>query len=217
VTAGQSAEAWARATRAAARKGLWRRLLAALGLSPAAARADALAARRERGAEGEKETARLLAPLASEGWYIRHDLSVPRRRFNLDHVLVTPCGTGMVVPDSKRWFRTWPTVVRGGRLHCGMEDRHKQVEDLVEHAEAVAAAVGVPAGRVMPLVVVHGSPVAGGMLRVRVAGRAEPVAVIGPELLVAALRQMGLRRDPRAARALAERVDAVLTPYVQKP
>lgn len=216
MSAGQSAEARARALRAGARRGLWRRVLAALGMSPSAARADALAARLEHGAKGEKATAKLLKPLASEGWYIRHDLAVPRAKFNLDHLLVSPCGTGLVVPDSKAWRRNWPTTVRGGRVFCGPQDRHDQVEKVAGYAGRVAAALGLPAASVVPVLVIHGSPVAGGVLRARVAGRSEPVPVLGSDLLVPALRALPHSLpNPYAAGALAAHVDRVLVPYVQ--
>jgi hypothetical protein len=61
--------------------------------------ADTLAWR--HGAEGERRTARLLAPLERHGYQVFHDLAVPRSPANVDHVVVGP--TGVYVIDSKRY------------------------------------------------------------------------------------------------------------------
>jgi hypothetical protein len=52
------------------------------------------------GAEGERRTARLLAPLERHGYQVFHDLAVPGSAANVDHVVVGP--TGVYVIDSKR-------------------------------------------------------------------------------------------------------------------
>ncbi|MER6860773.1 NERD domain-containing protein, partial [Streptomyces pilosus] len=73
-----------------ARRSWWQRLLALLGIRTAHARRTASAAARwAHGAEGEAHTARLLAPLQTAGWHLRHDLALPKSRANLDHVLVS--------------------------------------------------------------------------------------------------------------------------------
>jgi hypothetical protein len=53
------------------------------------------------GAEGERRTARLLAPLERRGYQVFHDLAVPGSAANVDHVVVGP--TGVYVIDSKRY------------------------------------------------------------------------------------------------------------------
>jgi hypothetical protein len=45
-----------------------------------------------RGAEGERRTARLLGPLARQGWVALHDLAIPSSRANLDHLVIGPGG-----------------------------------------------------------------------------------------------------------------------------
>jgi hypothetical protein len=55
----------------------------------------------QRGAAGERRTARLLAPLERDGWVILHDLAVPGSRANLDHLAIGPGGVFMI--DSKRY------------------------------------------------------------------------------------------------------------------
>lgn len=214
MSGGRSAEARARALRAGARKGLWRRLLAALGLNPAAARADARAAMWAHGAAGEEATARLLTPLTRRGWTVWHDMRLERRQFNLDHVLASPCGTALVVLDTKRWDRRRPTRVVRGRVCCGWEDRHQQVEKVAGYAGAVAAAVGLPEDRVWPMLVVHGSPVDGGALWAPVGGVHRRCLIVGPHALVPALRGAPRGRDARAAAVLVARANRVLRPYV---
>jgi hypothetical protein len=59
--------------------------------------ADTLAWR--HGAEGERRTARLLAPLERHGYQVFHDLAVPGSAANVDHLVVGP--TGVYVIDSK--------------------------------------------------------------------------------------------------------------------
>ncbi|WP_406163936.1 nuclease-related domain-containing protein [Streptomyces sp. NBC_01005] len=217
VTARNSAAAHAAALRAGARRGLWRRLLAFLGLGGARVRrADAAAARWAHGAAGEETTARLLAQLEAAGWHVRHDLQVAGRRFNLDHVLTSPCGTALVVLDTKAWHRGRTTTLVGGRVHCGTDDRHDQVVKVAGYAEVVAAAVGLLPDQVWPLIVVHGSPIAGGRLEARVPGQRGVVHVLGPDWLVPTLAGAPKARDPRRAAQLAGRVDSVLLPYTER-
>jgi hypothetical protein len=137
-----SAASRASAIRRRSRRG-WRRLLALCGVrTPGMRRADAVAARWEHGAVGEAATVRLLAPLVRAGWHVRHDLRLAGRRFNVDHVLVSPCGTAVVVADTKTWHRGRETQLVGGRVHCGdprlgpADDRHDQVEAVARPVRA---------------------------------------------------------------------------------
>lgn len=212
MSAGRSAAARAAALRAGARRGLWRRLLAWLGIGLSVRRADAQAARWAHGAAGEEATARLLSQLEAHGWHVRHDLALPGGRANLDHVLVSPAAT-VVVLDTKAWHRGRPTTLVGGRVHCGGEDRHRQVEAVASYARRVAAALGMPAGLVWPLLVVHGSPIVGGRLEARAANWAGVVHVLGPDWLVPTLARSPKRHDPAGAAAVARHVDQVLRPY----
>jgi hypothetical protein len=217
VTAyGNSAAREAAAIRARARKGVWRRLTAAVGLNQAAVRADAQAALWERGAQGETTTARMLAQLAGHGWQIRHDLRLRGRRFNLDHVLIAPEGT-VVVLDTKVWHRGQPTTLVGGRVHCGTQDRHDQVVKVAGYAAAVQEVLALPGVVVWPLLVVHNSPVQDGVLTVQApeAGWAGPVYVLSPPYLVPTLAGGPNRLDPRRAAAVTARVDVVLRPYAE--
>ncbi|MFE1451948.1 nuclease-related domain-containing protein [Streptomyces olivaceoviridis] len=156
--AGRSAARWGQEQREAARKGLWRRLLAALGLSPAARRADARAAVCEAGAVGERRTAELLRPLEGRGWLVLHDRAIPgARRANADHVLVSP-GARMFLVDSKLWSGRYPVYERGGTLWHGKVDRGRSVQSVLYETDLVARAVGVP---VQPVIAMHNAPIAG--------------------------------------------------------
>lgn len=215
MSAGGSAQEWAAATRAHARRGLWRPLLSRMGVTAHTRRADAVASRRSRGGEGEAYTARLLAPLEGLGWHIRHDLAPPWRGGNYDHVLVSPCGSLAIVLDTKQWRRNWPTWLVRGRVHCGEEDRHDQVDKAVKHARQVAELLAMPAVEVLPLLVVHGSPVAGGHLDVEVPGLPAPVFVLASDWLAPTLAAVSRPADPWRASQVAARVDQVLQPYRQ--
>jgi hypothetical protein len=94
-----------------------------------------------------------------------------------------------------------------------VQDRHGQVEAVVRYAARVAKVLGLPAGSVWPLLVVHGSPVAGGYLTVPVAGCAVPVYVLGAEMLLPTMAAAPRGADRRRAAAVAARVDQVLHPY----
>lgn len=211
--AGRSASAQAKAMRAQARRGAWRRVTAWVGLNPEAARADAVAGRWVRGADAEKATARLLRRLRWRGWRILHDRQLPGSRANLDHVLVSPCGTAVVALDTKRWHAQRRTCLVGGRVHCGAEDRHGQVEAVARYAARVSQALAVPGVVVWPLLVVHGSPIRGGRLEARAPGWAGPVWVLGPDCLVPTLAAAPRGRNRVRAAALARRVAALLPPY----
>lgn len=211
-----SAARQAAAIRGHARRGVWRRVTAWAGVNPAATRADAEAALWDQGAKGEEATKALLEPFKALGWGIRHDLALPRSGANLDHVLVAPYGRLVVVLDTKAWFLGRTTLVRG-RVHCGPEDRHKQVVDVGGYARRVQEALKVPGVTVLPLLVVHGRSVDGGHLDVRVPGFEDPVYVLDPEWLVSTLAACGRKApaDPQRVEALVRRVDQVLPRYAK--
>ncbi|MFE6126656.1 nuclease-related domain-containing protein [Streptomyces sp. NPDC056437] len=215
MSAGESAAAWAAQLRADARRGLWARITAWLGLNQSTRLADAKAARCERGAKGERATARLLTQLQPYGWHIRHDLALPNSRANLDHVLISPCGTTVIVLDSKQWNRLELTKLVDGRVHCGKKDWHDQIDAVAGYARKVAKAVDLPPENVLPMVVVHGSPVViGGHLKASTPDG--PVLVLEAGWLVPTLAASAGLPDRYRSRALADWVFSVLTPYVQR-
>lgn len=164
MSAGSSAERWAAQLRADARRGLWRRVLAWLGLSSEARRADAHATDCEAGAKGEQWTADLLQPLEAHGWTVLHDRAIPgARKANADHVLVSP-GARVFLVDSKLWSSRYPVHEAGGTLWHGEAgrteaDRSGSIRSVLYEAELIGRALGVP---VQPVISVHNAAVDGG-------------------------------------------------------
>ncbi|MFE7780338.1 nuclease-related domain-containing protein [Streptomyces nigrescens] len=191
---------------------LWQRVLLAVGVTtPGMAKARRSAANWRAGAEGERRTAQLLAPLGQEGWYVLYDLAVGARA-NVDALLVSP-DTQVFTLDSKLWAardeQRQPRVVHldGGRLMHGKADRDRQVDTALWETGEVSKALGVP---VTPLIVVHNAPVDGGGFHVR------GVAVFPADRLLELLRHNAVGQpDPVEARRLAELAAARLPRYVQ--
>jgi hypothetical protein len=201
-----------------ARGGPVRRLLARIGVDTVDHTLMARADRYDHGGKAEEETLAMLQPLRRYGWQILPDRLLPdgRGKANLDDVLVTD--DGIVVLDVKAWHRRRITTLVNGRVCCGTEDRHEQVENVAGYASRVARLVGMPADRVWPLLVVHGSQIKAsgfdaGRLEVRAPKWAGPVHVLGPQWLVPTLVRAGSGRDPVRTEVLARRVAGVLPPY----
>ena len=55
----------------------------------------------QRGAQGERHTARLIRRLGRVGFVVFHDLAVPGSQANVDHLVIGP--TGVFVIDGKQW------------------------------------------------------------------------------------------------------------------
>lgn len=157
-----SAARKAAAIRAGARRGLWRWLLARLGVTAHTRRADGQARAWEAGAKGEADTVGLLAVLEREGWRVLNDRAIPgARTANADHVLVSP-GARVFVVDSKLWSarRAGGGLVRavGDQLMHGERVDGRSIGSVRFEADMVSRALGVP---VQPLIAVHRAPVAG--------------------------------------------------------
>jgi hypothetical protein len=112
--------------------------------------ADTLAWR--HGAQGERRTARLLAPLERHGYQVFHDLAVPGSAANVDHLVVGP--TGVYVIDSKR-YRGHLRYTAGHLWHGGRTlDRTLQM--LWWEATQVAETLGFgPDLHLYPVLCVH--------------------------------------------------------------
>ena len=120
----------------------------------------------QRGATGERHTARLLGRLGRDGYVSLHDLAMPDSPANLDHLVVGP--SGVFIIDSKQWT---------GHVHQSADglvwhDHYRLDRTLATvrwQAEALGRLLGVP---VAPLVCVHGAHIQGGGLH------AQGVAVV---------------------------------------
>jgi hypothetical protein len=129
----------------------------------------------QRGAHGERQTARLLDRLGRDGYVVFHDLAMPDSPANVDHLVIGP--SGVFVIDSKQWT---------GRVHQGAEGlvwhNHYRLDRTLAtvrwQAETLGRLLGIP---VAPLVCVHGAHVQGGGLE------AQGVAIVPAALLRSAL------------------------------
>lgn len=211
TAAGQSPLEWAARERRTARRGVRRRVLAWVGLNPAARRADALTARIQRGVVGEQETARLLSRLPGS-WRVMYGRKLPPYSNDYDALIIPPTGDALLAVDTKQWHRGWETTLRGGRVYCGPEDRHEQVEKTAKAAARLDRALGVSGVRVWPMLVVHGSRIRGGRLEARARSWDGVVHVLGPEWLVPTLLASAARGVPDPGRVawLEGRLNAVL-------
>jgi Nuclease-related domain len=129
----------------------------------------------QRGAAGERHTARLLDRLTRDGYVIFHDLAVPGSPANVDHLVIGP--TGVFVIDSKQWTGSVHQSADGLAWH-----NHYRLDRTLEavrwEAETIGGLLGTPAA---PLLCVHDAHVQGGGLH------AHGVAIVPAHLLRSAL------------------------------
>jgi Nuclease-related domain len=129
----------------------------------------------QRGAAGERRTARLLDRLTRDGYVVFHDLAVPGSPANVDHLVVGP--SGVFVIDSKQWSGS----VRQGSDGLVWHNHYRldrTLETVRWEAKAIDRILGT---RTAALVCVHGAHVQGGGLE------AQGVAVLPADLLRGAL------------------------------
>jgi hypothetical protein len=110
----------------------------------------------QRGAHGERRTARLLDRLTRDGYVVFHDLAVLGSDANVDHLVIGP--SGVFVIDSKQW---------AGSIHQGADGLvwhnyyplDRTLATVRWEAETVGRLLGT---RTAALVCVHGAHVQGG-------------------------------------------------------
>jgi Nuclease-related domain len=129
----------------------------------------------QRGATGERHTARLLDRLTRDGYVVFHDLAVPGSPANVDHLVIGP--SGVFVIDSKQW---------SGSVHQGADGlvwhNHYRLDRSLETVRWEARAISRILGtRAAALLSVHGAHVHGGGLE------AQGVAIVPACLLRGAL------------------------------
>jgi hypothetical protein len=129
----------------------------------------------QRGADGERRTARLLDRLTRNGYVAFHDLAIPGSPANVDHLVIGP--SGVFVIDSKQWT---------GSVHQGSDGlvwhNHYRLDRTLETVRWEAATVSRVLGtRATALLCVHGAHVHGGGLHAR------GVAIVPAYLLRGAL------------------------------
>jgi hypothetical protein len=129
----------------------------------------------QRGADGERHTARLLDRLTRDGYVVFHDLALPGSPANIDHMVIGP--SGVFVIDSKQWT---------GEVHQGADGlvwhNHYRLDRTLETARWEAETVGRLLGTGTAAVLcVHGAHVQHGGLDAR------GVAIVPASLLRHAL------------------------------
>jgi hypothetical protein len=142
----------------------------------------------QRGAAGERRTARLLSQLEQYGWAVLHDLAVPGSRANIDHLVIGP--GGVFVIDSKQ-YRGRLQLDPSGRLWHGRYPLAPTLRTVSFEADRAAQVLPDPDVVVVPIVAVHGAQVPSGKVVTQgvpvVAARRLPSmlrelpAVLGPE------------------------------------
>jgi Nuclease-related domain len=129
----------------------------------------------QRGAEGERRTARLLDRLTRDGYVVFHDLAVPDSPANVDHLVIGPSGVFAI--DSKQWT---------GSVHQGGDGlawhNHYRLDRTLETLRWEAGIIGrLLRTRIHPLLCIHGAQVQSGGVH------AQGVAIVPAHLLRSAL------------------------------
>lgn len=103
----------------------------------------------EKGAQGERVVAGLLAQLPPD-WFVLNDIAWPgRQRANIDHVVVGP--TGIYVIDAKNWDGS-VTISRGVLRQNGY-NRTKAIDGARAASSALSTQItAVPANTIVPVI-----------------------------------------------------------------
>jgi hypothetical protein len=149
-----------------------------------------------RGAVGERRTARLLGPLARQGWAVPHDLALPGSRANLDHLVIGP--GGVLVIDSKH-YRGRLQRDGSGRLWHGRYPLAPTLRAVDYEADQAAQVLVDPdVVVVVPIVAVHGAQVPWGKVVT------QGVPVLAAKRLPSMLRQRPAVLGPERVAWLAD-------------
>ena len=148
----------------------------------------------QRGAAGERRTARLLDPLERQGWAVLHDLALPGSRANIDHLVVGP--GGVFVIDSKQ-YRGHLQLDPSGRLWHGRYPLAPALRAVSFEADQAAQVLPDPGVAVVPIVAVHGAQVPWGKVVV------DGIPVVSARRLPSMLRQLPAVLGPERVTAIA--------------
>jgi Nuclease-related domain len=149
----------------------------------------------QRGAAGERRTARLLDPLERHGWAVLHDLAIPGSRANLDHLVIGP--GGVFVIDSKQ-YRGRLQLDPSGRLWHGRHPLAPTLRVVDFEADQAAQVLPDPGVAVVPIVAVHGAQVPWGKVVT------DGVRVVTARRLPSLLRQLPVVLGPERVTWLAD-------------
>jgi hypothetical protein len=149
----------------------------------------------QRGAIGERRTARLLGRLERHSWAVLHDLAVPGSRANIDHMVIGP--GGVFVIDSKLYSGKLH-LAPGGSLWHGRYPVAPMLRAVRFEADQAAQLLATPGVEVVPLVAVHGAQVPWGKLV------ADGVPVVSARRLPELLRSLPAVLGPERVAGLAD-------------
>jgi hypothetical protein len=149
----------------------------------------------QRGAAGERRTARLLDPLARHGWAVFHDLAIPGSQANLDHLVIGP--GGVFVIDSKQYRGRLQLDPSGGLWH-GRYPLAPTLRAADFEADQAAQVLPDPGVAVVPIVAVHGAQVPWGKVVT------DGVPVVAARRLPSMLRQLPAVLGPERVAWLAD-------------
>jgi hypothetical protein len=141
----------------------------------------------QRGAAGERLTARLLERLTHDGFVVFHDLALPNSDANVDHLAIGP--SGVFVIDSKQWTGIVQQGADGLVWH-NHTSLDRTLATVRWEAQAISRSLGI---RATPLLCVHGAHIDGGGLHV------QGVAIVPAFLLRSALGQDRVLSDADVA------------------
>jgi hypothetical protein len=157
-----------------------------------------------RGANGERRTAHLLAPLERHGYRVFHDLAIPGSAANVDHLVVGP--TGVFVIDSKRY--QGHLHYAAGRLWHGQRPLDRTLDTLWWEATQVAETLGFgPDLHIYPVLCMHVARLPW-MRELLVDG----IPVLAPSALRPALQVTRQALSPEQVELVAAQVQASFQP-----
>jgi Nuclease-related domain len=149
----------------------------------------------QRGAAGERHTARLLDPLARHWWAVLHDLALPGSQSNLDHLVIGP--GGVFVIDSKQ-YRGRLQLDPSGRLWHGRHPLAPALRAVSWEADQAAQVLPDPRVAVVPIMAVHGAQIPWGKVVI------DGVPVVPARRLPSMLRELPAVLGPERVAVLAD-------------
>jgi Nuclease-related domain len=152
----------------------------------------------QRGAEGQRHVARLLEPLAKQGWGVEHDLPVRGAKGNLDHVVIGPPG---IFAIDVRHYRGRLRLSPDGLLWHGRTFLLPSLSATRSKADRLQDRIGAPDIWVSPIVAVLGGMVPGGQVT------SMGVTVVPARRLPDVLRSLPPTLTTQRAREVAEQMN----------
>jgi hypothetical protein len=151
-----------------------------------------------RGAAGERHLARLLEPLAKQGWGVEHDLPVRGATGNLNHVVIGPPG---IFAIDTRHYRGRLRLSHDGLLWHGRTFLLPTLSATRSKADRLQDRIGAPDVAVVPIAAVLGAMVPGGQVT------SMGVTVVAARRLPGLLRSLPPTLTPERAREVAAQMN----------